>query len=435
MSAVPAERPPGAAGGAAASRRDALAARHAALLRPPWPRRWRGRLVLLALALYALFAVRLFDVDGVLGRADWSIAGSYLADWVSWESRPDVEFGDGGELEIDFPRFDAGGADGGPLPEWLSLDESGRAARVSMGEGAMVTIAASTVTLVRAGETVRLAIGADESVRPETALPGWASQRAEGAKVVARFGLAGRVEVEGDEVKVRRRFLGWENFLFDGASPLAGTGPAELLALVRSDERVDPERSNLALAWHEFLHNAEWQHLDVWTKLLQTIVMAFVGTLLAALAAFPLAFLAARDPSRPDARGRPRRIPGGALLARGFDFLRSVDMLIWALFFTRAFGPGPLAGIAAIFLTDTGTLGKLYAEALENLDERQREGIRALGASPTAVRRWGVIPQVLPVFAGQALYFWESNTRSATIIGAVGAGGIGLKLWEAMRTN
>ena len=123
------------------------------------------------------------------------------------------------------------------------------------------------------------------------------------------------------------------------------------------------------------------------------------------------------------------------LLKRSFDFLRSVDMLIWALFFTRAFGPGPLAGMSAIFFTDTGTLGKLYAEALENIDDKQCEGVRSVGASPASVQRFGVLPQVLPVFASQALYFWESNTRSATIIGAVGAGGIGLKLWEAMRTN
>ena len=94
-----------------------------------------------------------------------------------------------------------------------------------------------------------------------------------------------------------------------------------------------------------------------------------------------------------------------------------------------------LAGIAAIFFTDIGTLGKLYSEALENIDDKQREGVRSVGAAPAAVQRFGVLPQVLPVFASQALYFWESNTRSATIIGAVGAGGIGLKLWEAMRTN
>jgi phosphonate transport system permease protein len=155
--------------------------------------------------------------------------------------------------------------------------------------------------------------------------------------------------------------------------------------------------------------------------------MAFVGTVLASLIAFPLSFIAARN----IVANRPLN----QITKRFFDFQRSVDMLIWALFFTRAFGPGPLAGIAAIFFTDTGTLGKLYAEALENIDDKQREGVRAVGASPTLVQRYGVLPQVLPVFASQALYFWESNTRSATIIGAVGAGGIGLKLWEAMRTN
>ena len=155
--------------------------------------------------------------------------------------------------------------------------------------------------------------------------------------------------------------------------------------------------------------------------------MAFAGTVLASLVAFPLAFIAARNIM-------PNRLLN-QVAKRFFDFQRSVDMLIWALFFTRAFGPGPLAGISAIFFTDTGTFGKLYSEALENIDDKQREGVRSVGASPTAVQRYGVVPQVLPVFLSQSLYFWESNTRSATIIGAVGAGGIGLKLWEALRTN
>ena len=197
--------------------------------------------------------------------------------------------------------------------------------------------------------------------------------------------------------------------------------------MLASGERVNPDRSNLAQAWNDILYNAEWQHLDVWTKLLQTIVMAFVGTLFATVLAFPLAFVAARNIT-------PNRIVN-QVIKRFFDFQRSVDMLIWALFFTRAFGPGPLAGISAIFFTDTGTLGKLYAEALENIDDKQREGVRSVGAAPLLVQRFGVMPQVLPVFLSQSLYFWESNTRSATIIGAVGAGGIGLKLWEAMRTN
>ena len=199
------------------------------------------------------------------------------------------------------------------------------------------------------------------------------------------------------------------------------------MSLIISGPRIDPAQSNGSLAWENILNNNEWQHGDVWLKLLQTIVMAFVGTVFASIVAFPLAFAAARNitPSRLANQG----------FKRFFDFLRSVDMLIWALFFTRGFGPGPLAGMSAIFFTDTGTLGKLYSEALENIDDKQREGIRSVGASPVSVQRYGVLPQVLPVFLSQSLYFWESNTRSATIIGAVGAGGIGLKLWEAMRTN
>ena len=264
-------------------------------------------------------------------------------------------------------------------------------------------------------------------VTPVGALPEWTLQKAEKAKVVAYFGFAGRVIIDDDEVKIRKRFLGWENFVFDTASPFWGKSFGEVAGLVLSGPRIEPEHSNLSLAWDNILYNSEWQHLDVFIKLGQTIVMAFVGTLFASVIAFPLAFVAARN-----------IMPNGMLnqtTKRFFDFLRSVDMFIWALFFTRAFGPGPLAGISAIFFTDTGTLGKLYSEALENIDEKQREGVRSVGANPLLVQRYGVVPQVLPVFASQSLYFWESNTRSATIIGAVGAGGIGLKLWESMRTN
>lgn len=177
----------------------------------------------------------------------------------------------------------------------------------------------------------------------------------------------------------------------------------------------------------QWLGNKTWQHADILSKLMQTLVMAFVGTLLATLFAFPLAFIAARNITA--------NRPANVLMKRFFDFIRSVDMLIWALFFTRGFGPGPVPGIAAIFFTDTGALGKVYAEALENVDDKQREGMKSVGASPASVNRYGVVPQVLPVFVSQSLYFWESNTRSATVIGAVGAGGIGLKLLEAMATN
>ncbi|GKX34433.1 MAG: phosphonate ABC transporter, permease protein PhnE [Rhizobiaceae bacterium MnEN-MB40S] len=293
--------------------------------------------------------------------------------------------------------------------------------------GAQILIVPRLVTVVYENVELVIDVVPDVSVNARGALPEWAEQREAGGDIKMNFGFAGTLEVESDEVKIRKRFLGWENFWFDTYSPFWGKSFTEVVGLVFSSDRIDPEMSNAALAFNDFLYNGEWQHLDVWIKLLQTIVMAFVGTLFATFLAFPLSFAAARNitPSRLVNQG----------LKRFFDFLRCVDMLIWALFFTRAFGPGPLAGISAIFFTDTGTLGKLYSEALENIDDRQREGIRSVGASPVLVQRYGVIPQVLPLFASQSLYFWESNTRSATIIGAVGAGGIGLKLWEAMRTN
>ena len=104
------------------------------------------------------------------------------------------------------------------------------------------------------------------------------------------------------------------------------------------------------------------------------------------------------------------------------DVLRGVDQLVWGLVFVRAVGLGPLAGVLAIFVSDLGTLSKLYSEAIENIDRKQVEGVTATGAGKLGVIRYGYIPQVLPVFLSQSLYFFESNTRSATILGIVGAG-------------
>jgi phosphonate transport system permease protein len=364
----------------------------------------------------------------VLANGNWGIAGIYLADWVSYETRPNIEFTPEG-LEVGYPRFSAYNAE--RHPDWIELQDirsPGLAGQVSMtiGDG-RVDVVPDQVTARRGAETVTINIGPDQTVSAEGPLPAWAVMDLAGDAVMLHFGFAGSVEIEGDEIKVRHRFWGWENFVFDANSPFWGKSLSEVMSLVFSDERIEPEMSNVALAWNNILNNSEWQHGDVWLKLGQTIVMAFVGTVFASLLAFPLAFMAARNITR-------SRIVN-QVAKRLFDFLRSVDMLIWALFFTRAFGPGPLAGISAIFFTDTGTFGKLYSEALENIDDRQREGIKSVGAAPVLVQRYGVLPQVLPLFISQSLYFWESNTRSATIIGAVGAGGIGLKLWEAMRTN
>ena len=101
----------------------------------------------------------------------------------------------------------------------------------------------------------------------------------------------------------------------------------------------------------------------------------------------------------------------------------------------RAFGPGPLTGALAILITDTGTFGKIFSEALENVDEKQIEGVSSTGAKPIQRYRFGVIPQITPVLLSQLLYFLESNTRSATIIGAITGGGIGLLLTQAIITQ
>ena len=108
---------------------------------------------------------------------------------------------------------------------------------------------------------------------------------------------------------------------------------------------------------------------------------------------------------------------------------------VWTIVLARAFGPGPMTGSLAILLTDTGSFGKLFSEALENIDEKQVEGVRSTGANRLQRARFGVIPQVTPVLLSQVLYFLESNTRGATVIGAIVGGGIGLLLTQAIQTQ
>jgi phosphonate transport system permease protein len=161
-------------------------------------------------------------------------------------------------------------------------------------------------------------------------------------------------------------------------------------------------------------------------SMLQTVAMAFLGTTLAAVLAFPLGLLAAKN-----------MLPhwfAHFLFRRSCDVLRGVDQLIWALIFVRAVGLGPLAGILAIVISDTGTLAKLYSEAIENIDKKPVEGVRSVGGGALQAIRWGVLPQVLPVMLSNVLYTFESNTRSATILGIVGAGGIGFYLSDRVRT-
>jgi phosphonate transport system permease protein len=180
----------------------------------------------------------------------------------------------------------------------------------------------------------------------------------------------------------------------------------------------------LMLDWSHFM---EWDHAELWRSMLETVAMAYLGSMLAVLFAVPLGFLGARN-----------IIPAGVfhfVTRRLFDGLRGLDQLIWALVFVRAMGLGPIAGILAIAVAETGVLAKLFAEAVEGIDGRQVEGIASTGAGFIGRLRYGVLPQVLPVMISQTLYSIESNSREATILGLVGAGGIGLRLSERIQIN
>ena len=169
------------------------------------------------------------------------------------------------------------------------------------------------------------------------------------------------------------------------------------------------------------------QWVEILKGLAESIAMAFLGTAIAATIAVPLGFLGARNVVT--------NVLFRFSLRRVFDGFRGVDQLIWALAYVRAVGLGPLAGVLAIATADIAVLAKLYAEAIENAEKKQAEGIAAAGGSPTLVMRFGILPQVAPIMLGHALYFFESNTRSATILGVVGAGGIGLQIAERIRVR
>ncbi|TAJ23868.1 MAG: phosphonate ABC transporter, permease protein PhnE [Reyranella sp.] len=163
-----------------------------------------------------------------------------------------------------------------------------------------------------------------------------------------------------------------------------------------------------------------------WTRLLvETLLMAYVGTLLGALGAVALAFLAAANV----APGRWLRI-----VARRFcELCRTVPELVFALVFVIAFGLGPMAGVLAVAIHTLGALGKLFAEVVENIDMKPVEGVSATGASWHVAMRYGALPQVVSNFVSYALLRFEINVRGAAVMGFVGAGGIGQDLIEAIR--
>lgn len=168
-----------------------------------------------------------------------------------------------------------------------------------------------------------------------------------------------------------------------------------------------------------------WSYLPTILKpLLETIHIATLGTAIGLVLSIPIAFLAARNTTL---NGFTWAV-GRALLVAS----RSVNTVIWGLVFVAIFGPGPLAGVAAVAARSVGFLAKLVAEAIEEADEGPIEAIRATGAGTGQVYAIGILPQVIPVVLGTTVYRWDINIRESSVLGFVGAGGIGLQLYASI---
>ena len=154
-----------------------------------------------------------------------------------------------------------------------------------------------------------------------------------------------------------------------------------------------------------------------------TIQIALWGTVLAIVLAVPLGLAAARNVSPPWIQQPVRRL---------LDLMRAVPDLVIGILFITAVGLGPLPGVLALAINTGGVLGKLFSEAVETIDARPVEGVRATGAAPLQEIVWGVLPQVAPLWTSYALYRFESNARSATVLGLIGAGGIGQTLFDTI---
>lgn len=365
-------------------------------------------LAMLAYLIYIFFA---FDVPGLSERINIKNMQTLVSDIYSYKTHVTRD-NRSGDIEIAIEGERKGRYAPGTSPEWVELSEETEITlsenhKVTFGE--YVTYDIPGYGLITA-KPDRTGVNAD---LPSGDLPEWINASKNRLTITTD---AGRLTITRNRTEVFRYANGWELFFFTLDSPYHGKSFSEL---VTSGE--------YGAILSDFWTNKMWRHYDVAWALAETILMAFLGTFGAAIIALPLGFLAAKNFT-----------PLGGLrfaARRLFDFLRGVDGLIWTIILSRAFGPGPLTGSLAILLTDTGTFGKLFSEALENVDNKQIEGISSTGAKPLQRYRFGVIPQITPILLSQILYYLESNTRSATIIGAITGGGIGLLLTQAIITQ
>lgn len=171
-----------------------------------------------------------------------------------------------------------------------------------------------------------------------------------------------------------------------------------------------------------------WSYIDkLWKPLWDTINVATLGTVLALVLAVPIAFLAARNTTPSVTLIRP-------LALFVIVSSRSINSLIWALLLVAIIGPGIFAGTIAIALRSIGFCAKLLYEAIEEIDTNQVEAITATGARRSQIIGYGIVPQILPAFAGISVFRWDINIRESTVLGLVGAGGIGLQLQSSLNT-
>ncbi len=372
--------------------------------------------VILVYLTYIFFA---FDLPGLAQRANLDNAVTLASD--SWSHKVHVTRNNrSGEVTYAVEGERKGTYPEGKRPDWVSGEE---VTTIDLGRNHIVRFLPDNRTEIEIPDFQLIEVqakGRRLTTNLPSELPDWisASERRVGVTTPE-----GRITMTGARTEVFNYFPGWELFWFTLDSPYHGHGLGEILF----GAQIDPSRSNIAGAISDWWNNAMWRHKDVAWAIGETILMAFLGTMGAAMIALPLAFLAAK-------RFSPIMLLRAAT-RRLFDFVRGVDALIWTVVLARAFGPGPLTGALAILITDTGTFGKIFSEALENVDQKQIEGVSSTGAKPLQRYRFGVIPQVVPVLLAQILYFLESNTRSATIIGAITGGGIGLMLTQAIQTQ
>lgn len=366
--------------------------------------------------VYIFFA---FDIMGLAQRANWDNAVTLASD--SWSHKVHVTKSNRtGEIEYAIEGERKGRYPEGQRPDWVTGDDI---ITVDLGGAHAVRLLPDNRTEIEVPGFPLIeaqTVGRQINTNLGDNIPDWINASDRRVSITTE---EGRITLTGAKTEIFNYFPGWELFWFTLDSPYYGHG----LAAILFGERLDPERNNILGAISDWWNNPMWRHKDVAWAIGETILMAFLGTMGAAIIALPLAFVAAK-------KFTPIMLLRAAT-RRLFDFVRGVDALIWTVVLARAFGPGPLTGALAILITDTGTFGKIFSEALENVDDKQIEGVASTGAKPLQRYRFGVIPQVIPVLLAQVLYFLESNTRSATIIGAITGGGIGLMLTQAIQTQ